>query len=69
MLVTTKILIQLSTGTTLARDWRVVSVSEEDSRVIDVVTLFSRILEHVYDPLEPFVPIAADTASSIRAAV
>ncbi len=42
---------------------------EEDSKVIDVVALFSRILEHVYNPLEPFVPTTADSTASIRAAV
>ncbi len=47
MLYSTKILLQLSTKITVARDWRVVSVPEEDSKVIDVAALFSRILEHV----------------------
>ena len=69
MLVSTKILIQLSSKTTLARDWRVVNIPEEDSRTIDVATLFSRIAEHVYDPLEPLVLTAADATASIRAAV
>ena len=64
-----KILLQLSTKINVARDWRVVSVPEEDSKVIDVAALFSRILEHVYNPLEPFVPTSADSTASIRAAV
>ncbi len=36
----------VSTKINVARDWRVVSVPEEDSKVIDVAALFSRILEH-----------------------
>lgn len=55
--------------TTLARDWRVVNIPDEDSRGIDVATLFRRILDHFYDPLEPFVPAPADYSASIRAAV
>ncbi len=69
MLLSTKILVQLSTKTTLVRDWRIVNIPNEDSRSIDVATLFSRILEHVYDPFEPFVPTTADISASIRAAI
>ena len=55
--------------TTLARDWRIVNIPEEDSKAIDIATLFSRILEHVYDPLEPYLPTPADSTAPIRAAV
>ena len=37
----------------MAREWRVVQVPEEDARITDISTLFTRILDHVYDPLEP----------------
>ncbi len=57
-----KILLQLSTKINVARDWRVVSVPEEDSKVIDVAALFSRILEH-------YITTSADSTASIRAAV
>ena len=59
-------MLQLSTKITVARDCRVVSVPEEDSKVIDAAALFSRILEHVYDPLEP---TSADSTASVRAAI
>ena len=39
LLYSTKILLQLSTKISVPRDWRVVSVPEEDSKVIDFMTL------------------------------
>lgn len=43
MLVSTRILYQYSSKTTVVRDWRVVSIPEEDSRSNDVATLFFRL--------------------------
>ena len=45
------------------------NIPDEDSRITDVATLFRRILEHVYDPLEPFAPTLADKDTPIRAVV
>ncbi len=58
MLYSTNILLQLSNKITVARDWRVVSVLEEDSKVIRCCCT-----------LEPFVPTPADSTASIRAVV
>ena len=69
MLLSTRIAVQYSTKTSVVRDWRVVNVPSEDSTTISVATLFSRILDHVYDPLEPFEPTSADRIAPIRAAV
>ena len=44
MLVSTRILYQKNDR---VMDWRVVSIPDEDSRSIDMVTLFFRILDHV----------------------
>ena len=69
MLLSTRIFIWLAAKTTLVRDWRVVNIESEESRSIDVGTLFSRILDHVYDPLEPFIPTPADKSASFAAAI
>ena len=56
---------EFSTNTRVVRDWRVVSIPDEDSRSIDVATLFFRILDHVYDLMEPFNPYSADKKAAI----
>ena len=66
--MSTRILYQFASRTTLARDWRVVCIPEED-RGIDVATLFSRIADHIYDPLEPFSPSATIRNAAIRGEV
>ena len=65
----TRILLQFCTRTTLVWEWRVVNIPNEDSRAMDVATLFRRILDQFYDSLEPFVPTPADYDASIRAAI
>ena len=67
MLVSTKILHQYSDRTQVAREWRVVQVVEEDARITDIATHFTRILDHMYNPLEPFRPL--ETNSPIRAEI
>ena len=67
MLVSTKILRQYSDRTQVVREWRVVQVPEEDAHTTDISTLFTRILDHVYDPLEPFRPLETDQDAPIRA--
>ena len=69
MLVSTKILRQYSDRTQVVREWRVVQVPEEDARTTDISTLFTRILDHVYDPLEPFRPLETDRDAPIRAEI
>ena len=64
MLLSTRILLQFCTRTTL-----VVNIPNEDSRAMDVATLFRRILDHFYDSSEPFVPTPADYDASIRATI
>ena len=44
-------------------------VPDEDASVIDISGLFTRILERVYDPLEPFVPLEGDRDAPIRAEI
>ena len=68
MLVSTRILLQFSTRTSVAREWRVVTIPSEDSDV-DIATFFQRIIDHVYDHLEPFQPTPADKRSPLRASV
>ena len=53
----------------MVREWRVVQVPEEDARTTDISTLFTRILDHVYDPLEPFRPLETDRDAPIRAEI
>lgn len=53
----------------MAREWRVVQVPEENARITDISTLFTRILDHVYDPLEPFRPLETDRDAPIRAEI
>ena len=55
MLVSTLILLQFSNKTSVAREWRVVTIPSEDTEV-DIGTFFQCIIDHVYDPLEPFHP-------------
>ena len=62
-----KIFRQFSNKTTLARDWRVVGISEEDS-AIDVATLYLSVVNHIYDSLEPFSPLPGDSGT-IRAEI
>lgn len=61
--------MQYATRTALARDWRVVNIPNEDGGSTDVATFFLRMLQHVYDSLEPFVPTQADKEAPIRAAI
>ena len=51
----------------MARKWRVVQVEDEWST--DISTLFTRILDRVYDPLEPFRPLETDRDAPIRAKI
>ena len=69
MLVSTKILRQYSDRTQVVREWRVVQVPEEDARTTDISTLFHRILDYVYDLLEPFRPLKTDQDAPIRAEI
>ena len=69
MLISTKIIRQYSSKTQVAREWRVVQVPEEDAAVMDISSLFTRIVEHVYDPLEPFIPLESDRDAPIRAEI
>lgn len=69
MLFSTRILVQYSTKTTLVRDWRVVNITDDDAMATDVATFFCRILDHVYDILEPIVPTPTDKIAPIRAAI
>lgn len=48
---------------------RVVQVPEEDERSTDISTLFTRILDDVYDPLEPFRPLETDRDAPMRAEI
>lgn len=68
MLVSTLILLQYSNKTSVARDWRVITIPSEDTEV-DIGTFFQRIIDHVYDPLEPFQPTPRDRSSPLRASV
>ena len=65
MLVSTLI---LSNKTSVAREWRVVTIPSEDTEV-DIGTFFQCIIDHVYDPLEPFHPTPRDRNSPLRASV
>jgi hypothetical protein len=51
MLVSMKILLQHRSRTT---GWWVVSISNKESGTTDVATFFRRVIQHEYDPLEPF---------------
>lgn len=69
MLVSTKILRQYADRTQVVREWRVVQVPEEDACITDISTLFVRILDHVYDPMEPFRPLETGRDAPIRAEI
>ena len=69
MLISTKILRKHSSKTTVVRDWRVVQVPEEDAAVTSISTLFKRLCDHVYDPMEPFQPTQTDKEAPVRAEI
>ena len=45
-----------------------VTIADDDSGV-DIAAFFQRIIDHVYDSLEPFQPTLADRSSPLRASV
>lgn len=69
MLVSTKIVRRFSSKSQVAREWRVVHIPEEDGRDVDLATLFTRIINHTYDPLEPFCPSNEEREAPIRAEI
>ena len=69
MLISTKIFRQYSERTQVVREWRVVEIPEEDAQITDISTFYTRILDHVYDPLEPFRPLETDQDTPICAEI
>ena len=47
--------IVFSSRTILARGWRVVNVPDDESNSVNFVDLYTKIIKHTLDPLEPFV--------------
>lgn len=56
MLVSTRVLTQTGSKMQVARDWRVVSIPEEDIRRTDILCLYTGIVDHTYNSLEPYSP-------------
>ena len=48
-------MFQFVSRTVLARDWRVVNVPDDESNIVNFIDLYTKIVEHSLDPLEPFV--------------
>ena len=69
MLVSTRILIQNGRRTHVVRDWRVVSIPEEDASRTDILRLYTGICEHSYDALEPFSPPSESRNAPVRALI
>ena len=69
MLISTKIILQYSDKIALGRDWRVVSLPDADSKAIDILTLFVRISNKVYDALDPFILSPTQRGAPIRAEI
>ena len=57
MLLSTKIFVRKGSKTTVAREWRVVSVPDEDCRRTDLLALYNCICNHVFDEMEPYCPV------------
>ena len=55
MLLSTRIVFQFAARTTLARDWRVVNVPDDEFSNVNFVDLYVKIVEHSLDALEPLV--------------
>ena len=55
MLLSSRVVFQFVSRTVLARDWRVVNVPDDESNVVNFIDLYTKIVEHSLDPLEPFV--------------
>lgn len=56
MLVSTRIVSTCEGRNVVERDWRVVTIPEEDSLQASIADLFNGIVEHSFDPMEPFSP-------------
>ena len=57
MLLSMKIFIRKGSKTTVAREWRVVNVPDEDCRRTDLLALYNCIRNHVFDEMEPYFPV------------
>ena len=55
MLLSTRIVFQFAARTTLARDWRVVNVPDDESNNVNFIDLYVKIVEHSLDALEPLI--------------
>lgn len=66
MLIFTKLFHKFPERTDEVREWRGVPVPEEDARGTDIQTLFTRILNRVYDSMEPFHPGPRDADRNAR---
>ena len=66
LLVSTKMLLEFSSRTILARDWRIVMLAEEKSSMVTFADLYLKIVDHSLDPLEPFIVPADERSAPIR---
>ena len=66
LLVSTKMLLEFSSRTILARDWRIVMLAEEESSMVTFADLYLKIVDHSLDPLEPFIVPADERSAPIR---
>ena len=55
LLVSTKIIFEYAAKTAVACDWRVVMIPEDGYSDVTFIDLYQNILNHTFDPLEPFV--------------
>ena len=54
MLVSTRMIFQYSSQKVVERDWRIVAVPDEEVSDASVSSLFLAVVNHAYDPMEPF---------------
>ena len=66
LLVSIKMVFQYLTKTAIARDWRVVMVPEDECSTVTFADLYQKILNHVLDPMEPFILPEEQKDASIR---
>jgi hypothetical protein len=57
MLLSTKILLQYSCRTLVAREWQVVNLAEEEGDSVNIATLFNGIVKHLYDDRSALFPL------------